>query len=156
MRVAGALILTLVLFGCEGPQGSAGPPGPSGQKGDTGAQGAAGPAGAVGPAGPQGAAGPAGPQGRAGPVGPQGPSASLNIKYVRMDCAEQPPATPRCIARCGAGEKLLSVACSGGASPQGQIGARLIDDPDRPGEKAAECTSSSGGDRHADLVCLAP
>jgi hypothetical protein len=42
----------------------------------------------------------------------------------------------------------LSAACYGSQSTQ------LIDDPERPGEKIAECSGGSG-ERHADLVCLA-
>lgn len=74
MRVQTMLAVSAALLLLAGCEGRVGPAGPQGEAGPQGAAGAQGPAGPPGPAGPQGARGETGPAGPAGPAGPQGPA----------------------------------------------------------------------------------
>jgi hypothetical protein len=89
-------LLSLVLWGCSGPQG------PPGQAGAPGEKGVAGPAGPKGDQGPPGPKGDTGPQGVAGPAGPAG-SAGLRVATGEKSVA------------CNSDEVLVSVVCSAGA-----------------------------------------
>lgn len=165
MRLSIALLVlaAFAIAGCEGkqgpagaggPQGPAGGAGPVGPKGETGPQGVAGPAGPAGPAGAPGPAGPrgeTGPQGPKGDAGPKGDSARLAVRYSRTVC---PPAGQECRARCATGERLISMACYGTPQAPSQTNAQLIDDPERPGEKMADCEIGGTSHRHIDLVCM--
>jgi hypothetical protein len=89
-----AVLLSLVLVGCEQKPGPAGP------------QGQAGPQGVAGPAGPKGDPGPQGPAGPPGPQGQQGPAAGLRVVVGDK------------VIACDDGETLVSVVCSSG-TPDG-------------------------------------
>jgi len=114
-----ALIAAFTLTGCfegpqgpAGPQGVAGPPGPQGPKGDTGAIGQTGSRGLPGEAGPIGPPGPPGSPGPSGPTGLAGSSAAspLGLHAITIEACGR-----SCEIACGAGEKLVSVTCPGGA-----------------------------------------
>ncbi len=76
------VVVALTLAGCEGDDGSNGPPGqtgptgPSGNPGPSGSPGPTGPSGQPGPTGPSGQPGPTGPTGQPGPTGATGPAGS--------------------------------------------------------------------------------
>jgi hypothetical protein len=68
--------------------------------------------GPQGPPGPQGAAGPQGAQGAKGDTGPAGAAGATGLHALRQDTCGSANA---CDLTCGAGEKLVSVTCPGGA-----------------------------------------
>ena len=109
-----ALSATVLLTGCEGPQGPTGPAGPQGAAGPQGS------AGQQGPAGPQGMRGERGEPGAAGPPGPPGPKGdpgqASSLRYVE--------GSGDAIA-CNDGEVLVSAICKEGpATLQGTAGAK--------------------------------
>ena len=100
IRKITAILLTLVLTGCEGPAGPAGPQGPAGPPGapgTDGTQGAPGTDGVQGAPGTDGVPGPPGPVGPRGPEGPPGTPGEVRVidrdligswRFLRTDAAE--------------------------------------------------------------------
>lgn len=100
-------LLSLLLFGCSGPegkQGQAGPPGPRGV------------AGPVGPAGAKGDAGPPGPMGAPGPKGDEGSAGPPGNAAFRVVTGSGPLV-------CNENEALVSIVCSAGAPDGAQCPA---------------------------------
>jgi hypothetical protein len=129
LSVIVALSTAVLLIGCEGRQGPAGPAGPQGAAGPQGPTGAQGPAGPPGPAGPQGSAGqqgPAGPQGARGEAGPPGPPGPPGLKGEPAQAsALRYLEGPGDAVACNDGEVLVAAICKEGpATLQGAAGAK--------------------------------
>jgi hypothetical protein len=69
------------------------------------------------------------------------------VTYRQVSCPT--PGSAACVGRCEENQQIVGLACSGQTASQ----TRIIDDPQRPGGKAAECTP---GDQVQSftLVCL--
>ena len=145
MRALSIVVVCLagvLLSGCfEGKQGATGPAGPQGAvgaAGPTGSQGQVGAAGPIGPAGPQGVPGPKGEKGDKGDKGADGAAgkSAAALTVVRSNAGEA--------MVCPAGEDIVSVTCSGGAS--------AISKNDS-GRWAGQCNGSSGANV---ALCMKP